>query len=48
MFNLFQRYFNFKGIVFTHSKPIIQQAKEENITVIRNYQYSKNLHSIIT
>ena len=42
MFNLFQRYFNFKGIVFTHSKPIIQQAKEENITVIRNYQYSKN------
>ena len=40
MFNLFQRSFNFKGLVFTHSNPIIELAKNESISYITEFEYS--------
>lgn len=38
MLDLFQRYFSFRGIVFTNSKNVKQMASEFNITVMSNYQ----------
>ena len=40
MFNLFQRSFNFKGLVFTHSNLIIELAKNESISYITEFEYS--------
>ena len=38
MFDLFQRNFNFKAVLFTHSRRITELAMKLNVTVIRNYQ----------
>ena len=38
MFDLFQRHFRFKAILFTHSPKITELATKLNITVIRDYQ----------
>ena len=38
MFNLFQRNFNFRAIIFTNSYAIIKFAEKQNVTVIRSYQ----------
>ena len=38
MFNLFQRNFNFKAVLFTHSRRITELAMKLNVTVIRDYQ----------
>ena len=38
MFDLFQRNFNFKAVLFTRSHRITELAMKLNVTVIRNYQ----------
>ena len=40
MFNLFQRSFNFKGIVFTTSDSIISLANEEKVTVVTSFPFN--------
>ena len=38
MFNLFERLFSFKAILFSHSPSIVRFARRQNVTVISEYQ----------
>lgn len=38
MFNLFERLFSFKAILFSYSPSIVRFARRQNVTVISEYQ----------
>ena len=38
--SLYQREFHFKAVVFTHSKVIVREAHQFNITVVRSFPWA--------
>ena len=40
MMSLYQREFHFKAVVFTHSKVIVREAHQFNITVVRSFPWA--------